>query len=179
MCSFDDKATIKNTDINLNDGDIFSFGKTDFRVIHIPGHTLGHVAFYSKKAKVIFSGDTLFSLGCGRIFEGSFEQMFNSIEKIKKLPSDTLIYCGHEYTEKNGEFAVSIDDQNKILKERIKNVKSNIKQGLPSIPVSLKNELDTNIFLRCENEKIKSKLQMDNASKLEVFTKLRNLKDQF
>ena len=179
VCSFDDKATIKNTDINLNDGDIFSLGKTDFRVIHIPGHTLGHVAFYSKNAKVIFSGDTLFSLGCGRIFEGSFEQMFNSIEKIKKLPSDTLIYCGHEYTEKNGEFAVSIDDQNKILKERIKNVKSNIKQGLPSIPVSLKNELDTNIFLRCENEKIKSKLQMHNASKLEVFTKLRNLKDQF
>ena len=179
VCSFDDKATIKNTDINLNDGDIFSFGKTDFRVIHIPGHTLGHVAFYSKKAKVIFSGDTLFSLGCGRIFEGSFEQMFNSIEKIKKLPSDTLIYCGHEYTKKNGEFAVSIDDENKLLKERIKNVASKVKQGLPSIPVSLKNELDTNIFLRCENEKIKSKLQMDNASKLEVFTKLRNLKDQF
>ena len=179
VCSFDDKATIKNTDINLNDGDIFSFGKTDFRVIHIPGHTLGHVAFYSKKAKVIFSGDTLFSLGCGRIFEGSFEQMFNSIEKIKKLPSDPLIYCGHEYTEKNGEFAVSIDDQNEVLKERIKNVVSKVKQGLPSIPVSLKNELDTNIFLRCENEKIKSKLQMHNASKLEVFTKLRNLKDQF
>ena len=179
ICSFHDKGIIKNTDITLNDGDKFSFGKTNFRVIHIPGHTLGHIAFYSKNAKVVFSGDTLFSLGCGRIFEGSFEQMFNSIEKIKKLPSDTLIYCGHEYTKKNGEFAVSIDDENKLLKERIKNVASKVKQGLPSIPVSLKNELDTNIFLRCENEKIKSKLQMDNASKLEVFTKLRNLKDQF
>tara|TARA_Y100000590_G_scaffold365963_1_gene425077 strand:- start:542 stop:1306 length:765 start_codon:yes stop_codon:yes gene_type:complete len=179
ICSFHDKGIIKNTDITLNDGDTFSFGKTNFRAIHIPGHTLGHIAFYSKNAKVIFSGDTLFSLGCGRIFEGSFEQMFNSIEKIKKLPSDTLIYCGHEYTKKNGEFAVSIDDENKLLKERIKNVASKVKQGLPSIPVSLKNELDTNIFLRCENEKIKSKLQMDNASKLEVFTKLRNLKDQF
>ena len=163
----------------MKNGDKFSFGKTDFQVIHIPGHTLGHIAFYSKSAKVIFSGDTLFSLGCGRIFEGSFEQMFSSIEKIKNLPSDTLIYCGHEYTEKNGEFAISIDDQNKILKEKIKNVASKIKQGLPSIPVSLKDELDTNIFLRCENQKIKSKLQMHNASKLEVFTKLRNLKDQF
>ena len=97
----------------------------------------------------------------------------------KNLPPDTLIYCGHEYTEKNGEFAISIDDQNKVLKEKIKNVASKIEQGLPSIPVSLKEELDTNIFLRCENEKIKSKLQMHNASKLEVFTKLRNLKDQF
>ena len=179
VCSFHDKGIIKNADITLKDGDTFSFGKTNFRAIHIPGHTLGHVAFYSKNAKVLFSGDTLFSLGCGRIFEGSFEQMFNSIEKIKKLPSDTLIYCGHEYTEKNGDFAVSIDDQNEVLKERIKNVVSKVKQGLPSIPVSLKNELDTNIFLRCENEKIKSKLQMHNASKLEVFTKLRNLKDQF
>ena len=91
----------------------------------------------------------------------------------------TLIYCGHEYTKKNGEFAIKIDDQNKVLKERIKNVASKIKQGLPSIPVSLKDELNTNIFLRCENQKIKSKLQMRNASKLEVFTKLRNLKDQF
>ena len=105
--------------------------------------------------------------------------MFKSIEKIKNLPPDTMIYCGHEYTKKNGEFAISIDDQNNVLKEKIKNVASKIEQGLPSIPVSLKEELDTNIFLRCENEKIKSKLQMHNASKLEVFTKLRNLKDQF
>ena len=134
FCHMLASSYIKNTDINLRDGDKFSFGKTDFQVIHIPGHTLGHVAFYSKSAKVIFSGDTLFSLGCGRIFEGSFEQMFSSIEKIKNLPSDTLIYCGHEYTEKNGEFAISIDDQNKILKEKIKNVASKIKQGLPSIP---------------------------------------------
>ena len=81
--------------------------------------------------------------------------------------------------KKNGEFAIKIDDQNKVLKERIKNVASKVKQGLPSIPVSLKDELNTNIFLRCENQKIKSKLQMRNASKLEVFTKLRNLKDQF
>ena len=96
--SFHDKEIIKNADINLKDAEIFSFGKTDFQVVHVPGHTLGHVAFYSKNAKVIFSGDTLFSLGCGRIFEGSFEQMFKSIEKIKNLPPDTMIYCGHEYT---------------------------------------------------------------------------------
>ena len=90
-----------------------------------------------------------------------------------------MIYCGHEYTKKNGEFAISIDDQNKNLKERIKNVANKIKQGLPSIPVSLKDELETNIFLDVKIKKIKSKLKMNNASKLEVFTKLRNLKDQF
>ena len=179
ICSLHDKKVIENTDINLSDGDIFSFGKTDFRVIHIPGHTLGHIAFYSKNAKVIFSGDTLFSLGCGRIFEGSFEQMFNSIEKIKNLPSDTLIYCGHEYTENNGKFAINIDNQNNMLREKIKDVASKIKKGVPSIPVSLSDELNTNIFLRCEDTKIKNKLKMPNASKQEVFSKLRNLKDQF
>ena len=146
VCSFHDKGIIKNTDINLRDGDKFSFGKTDFQVIHIPGHTLGHVAFYSKSAKVIFSGDTLFSLGCGRIFEGSFEQMFSSIEKIKNLPSDTLIYCGHEYTEKNGEFAISIDDQNKILKEKIKNVASKIK-GLDNYMVGTMMEIPRASFV--------------------------------
>ena len=163
----------------MNDGDSFKFGEVDFNVLHIPGHTLGHIAFYSKKAGVVFTGDTLFSLGCGRIFEGSLEQMFNSIEKIKNLPSDTLIYCGHEYTENNGKFAINIDNQNNMLREKIKDVASKIKKGVPSIPVSLSDELNTNIFLRCEDTKIKNKLKMPNASKQEVFSKLRNLKDQF
>ena len=142
-------------------------------------HTLGHIAFYSKNAKVIFSGDTLFSLGCGRIFEGSFEQMFNSIEKIKKLPSDTLIYCGHEYTEKNGQFCISIDKENIKLKNRIEDVKRKTQKKLPSLPITLGEEIETNIFLRCDDKKIKNNLKMDNNSKLEVFTKLRNLKDKF
>ena len=83
-------------------------GETDFKVIHVPGHTLGHIAFYSEKAGVIFTGDTLFSLGCGRIFEGTFEQMFMSLEKIKNLPKNTMIYCGHEYTKNNGSFCISV-----------------------------------------------------------------------
>ena len=156
-----------------------SLGKTNFKIIHIPGHTLGHIAFYSKKANIIFTGDTLFSLGCGRIFEGTFEEMFESLEKIKSLPKNTMIYCGHEYTKKNAEFCISIDKENKKLKDRIKDINNKIQKNLPTVPISLGEELETNIFLRCEDNKIKNNLKMDNGSKFEVFKKLRNLKDKF
>ena len=179
VCSYYDYKRIPGVDIKKNDGDQFSFGETNFRIIHIPGHTLGHIAFYSQKDNVIFTGDTLFSLGCGRIFEGTFEQMFESLEKIKNLPKNTMMYCGHEYTKKNGEFCISIDKKNNKLEDRIKNADSKTQKNLPTIPITLGEELETNIFLRCENKEIKNKLKMNNASKLEVFTKLRNLKDQF
>ena len=179
ICSQKDKEIIQSVDIALNDKDIFSFGEIDFNILNIPGHTLGHIAFHSKKAGVVFTGDTLFSLGCGRIFEGTFEQMFNSLEKIKTLPEDTLVYCGHEYTKKNGEFCISIDKENKNLKDRIEEVNNRIKKNLPTLPVSLGRELENNIFLRCDNSEIKKNLKMENASKFEVFKKLRNLQDQF
>ena len=154
-------------------------GETYFKIIHIPGHTLGHIAFYSEQANVIFTGDTLFSLGCGRIFEGTFEQMFESLEKIKNLPKNTMLYCGHEYTEKNGQFCISIDKENVRLRNRINDVKNKAQKKLPTLPISLGEEIETNIFLRCDDKKIKNNLKMDNNSKLEVFTKLRNLKDKF
>ena len=179
ICSSYDEKKIPGLDIKKNDGDQFLFGETDFKIIHIPGHTLGHIAFYSAKANVIFTGDTLFSLGCGRIFEGTFKQMFQSLEKIKNLPKNTIIYCGHEYTEKNGEFCISIDKENVRLRNRIEDVKNKIQKKLPTLPIALGEEIETNIFLRCDNEKIKSRLKMENSSKLEVFTKLRNLKDKF
>ena len=140
---------------------------------------MGHIAFYSENSKIIFTGDTIFSLGCGRIFEGTHLQMLNSVEKIMKLPKSTLVYCGHEYTKKNGEFCLSIDETNIKLKERIKIVDNKLQKNLPSIPITLGEELETNIFFRFEDNKVKNKLKMNNASKLEVFTKLRNLKDQF
>ena len=179
ICSSYDEKKIPGVDIKKSDGDQFSLGETNFKIIHIPGHTLGHIALYSEKANVIFTGDTLFSLGCGRIFEGTFEQMFESLEKIKNLPKNTMMYCGHEYTKKNGEFCISIDKKNNKLEDRIKNADSKTQKNLPTIPITLGEELETNIFLRCENKEIKNKLKMNNASKLEVFTKLRNLKDQF
>ena len=118
-------------------------------------------------------------LGCGRVFEGTHEQMFKSIEKIKGLPKNTMIYCGHEYTDTNGKFCASIDGENNKLLSKIKEVKNQLKKNNPTIPVLLADELETNIFLRYDDEKIKHNLKMDNSSKLEVFTKLRNLKDQF
>ncbi len=179
VCSSYDESRIPGADIKKSDGDPFSLGETNFKIIHIPGHTLGHIAFYSKKANVIFTGDTLFSLGCGRIFEGTFEQMFSSLEKIKNLSKNTMVYCGHEYTNKNGQFCISIDKENTKLRDRIEDAKSKTQKKLPTLPAALGEELETNIFFRCDNKKIKSNLKMDNASKLEVFTKLRNLKDKF
>jgi hydroxyacylglutathione hydrolase len=121
-----DEKRIPDIDIKKKDGDFFSIGKTNFKVVHIPGHTLGHICFFSKQSKALFVGDTLFSLGCGRIFEGTFEQMFESLEKIKNLPKDTMIYCGHEYTDNNGKFCISIDKKMKNSKIELK--KSKLKE---------------------------------------------------
>ena len=179
ICSTYEAEKIPGADIKKKNNDQFNLGQTNFKVIHVPGHTLGHIAFYSEKANVIFTGDTLFSLGCGRIFEGTFEQMFTSLEKIKGLSKNTMIYCGHEYTNNNGSFCISIDKDNKKLQDRIQVVQDKIEKKLPTLPVKLSDELETNIFLRYDNKIIKNNLKMSNGSKLEVFTKLRNLKDQF
>ena len=179
VCSSYSQKQIPGADIKKKDDDLFKFGNLNFKVMHIPGHTLDHISFFCNEAKAIFTGDTLFSLGCGRVFEGTYEQMFASIEKIKNLPKDTLIYCGHEYTLNNGKFCLSIDRENNKLLKKIDKIKKKLKKNSPTIPVSLDDELETNIFLRCDNEKIKRNLKMNNSSKLEVFTKLRNLKDQF
>ena len=99
-----DKKRIPEIDVLLNDGQEFKIGNLSFKTIFIPGHTSGHIAFYFKKEKIVFTGDTLFSLGCGRIFEGTYQQMFSSLQLFKSFPKDTKIYCGHEYTLKNSEF---------------------------------------------------------------------------
>jgi len=179
ICSSYESNKIPGADIKKSDGEKFTFGEINFEVLHIPGHTIGHIAFYSEKPSIIFTGDTLFSLGCGRIFEGTFEQMFNSLEKIKKLKKNTMIYCGHEYTENNGKFCISIDKDNERLKKRMQDVKNKNQKKIPTVPVTLSDELETNIFLRSDDEKIKNNLKMNNSSELEIFTKLRNLKDKF
>ena len=174
-----DKDRIPFIDKFLNNNQNFKIGNLSFLLIFIPGHTSGHVAFYSKNEKVIFTGDTLFSLGCGRVFEGTNEQMFNSLNKFKKLPLDTKIYCGHEYTKKNLEFCIKYEPQNKYLKKKKDWINAKIKSNLPSIPVSIEEELRTNIFLRCDEQEVKSTLNLDNSSEQEIFAKLRDLKDNF
>ena len=174
-----DKDRIPFIDKFLNDNQNFQIGNLNFSTIFIPGHTKGHIAFYLKKEKIIFSGDTLFSLGCGRIFEGTYEQMFKSINKFKKLPEETKIYCGHEYTKKNLEFCIKYEPDNEYLKKKKVWVDTKMKSKSPTIPTTIGEELDTNIFLRCDKQSVKNALNLDNSSELDIFVKLRDLKDNF
>ena len=168
----------------LTDKDKISIIGIDFDVISIPGHTLDHIGFYSANANnpILFCGDTLFAGGCGKIFEGTYEQMFHALKKITKLPTNTNIYCGHEYTLSNLKFALEADDTNKELIEEFKKVKNKINSNIPSLPTTLDKELKVNPFLRCDNiniqNKIIEKFKVSN-NELEVFTALRKWKDNF
>ena len=153
--------------------------KFEAKVIHIPGHTLGHICYYFYKENNLFTGDTLFSLGCGRIFEGTYEQMFSSLEKIKKLPGETKIYCGHEYTLQNSKFCITYDKDNQNLIKKIKDIKEKSKKKIPTIPSTINDELKSNIFLRSDNKEIKTNLGINNSTSLTTFSKLRDLKDNF
>ncbi len=149
----------------VDDNQLWEANNFKSKIIHIPGHTSGHICFYFFNEKIIFTGDTLFSLGCGRIFEGTYNQMFNSLNKFKKFPEETKIYCGHEYTLKNSEFCLKYDPNNLKLKNKIKEIKSKLSNNLPTLPSTIKDELECNVFLKVKD--------------LENFSKLRDLKDNF
>ena len=161
----DDYKRIPEIDILLKDKEVWKEGNFEVKIIHIPGHTLGHICFYFYKENILFTGDTLFSLGCGRIFEGTYLQMFESLNKLKTLPLHTKIFCGHEYTMQNSRFCLAHDQNNKNLKNKIINIKKKLQEKLPTIPSTIKEELECNIFLRSDNVK--------------TFSKLRDLKDNF
>ena len=161
----DDKDRIPEIDILVHDQEIWVYENFEAKILHIPGHTLGHICFYFYKENSVFTGDTLFSLGCGRIFEGTNSQMFNSLKKIKELPLETKIFCGHEYTLNNSKFCISHDKDNKKLKSKIIEIEKKLRDHLPTIPSTIKEELECNIFLKSEN--------------VEAFSKLRDLKDNF
>ena len=160
-----DKEKIPGIDTLVDDQEIWMHESFEAKVIHVPGHTLGHICFYFYKEESIFTGDTLFSLGCGRIFEGTYSQMFHSLKKLKKLPKNTKIFCGHEYTKLNSKFCMTNDKNNENLKAKINDMELKLKSGLPTIPSTIKDELECNIFLRSNN--------------IESFSKLRDLKDNF
>jgi len=160
-----DKKRIPGVDILVDDEQIWKNENFEAKIMHIPGHTTGHICFYFYNNKIIFTGDTLFSLGCGRIFEGTYLQMFNSLSKFKKLPLDTKIFCGHEYTIQNSKFCLTHDPSNQKLKKKIIEIKDKLINNLPTIPSTIKEELECNIFLKSDN--------------LESFSKLRDLKDNF
>ena len=161
----EDSYRIPDIDILLEDNQIWKAQNFIAKIIHIPGHTSGHICFHFFNEKLVFTGDTLFSLGCGKIFEGTYKQMYNSLNKIKSLPKETRVYCGHEYTLNNSRFCVKYDSKNLNLKRKVDNINKKIENGLPTIPSTIKEELDCNIFLRTKD--------------LKSFTKLRDLKDNF
>jgi hydroxyacylglutathione hydrolase len=175
----DDENRIPNIDKLLKDNQEFKIGNLIFTTIFIPGHTKGHIAFYLKKEKIVFTGDTLFSLGCGRVFEGTYEQMFQSLNKLKNLPIDTKVYCGHEYTYKNLEFCLKFNPNNNFLKQKKNSIELNLKNQRPTIPSTIGDEIKTNIFFKYSDPDVKKALNSENSSDLEIFTKLRDLKDNF
>ena len=160
-----DKERIPQIDILLKDQEVWVHKNFEAKIIHIPGHTLGHICFYFRKEESVFTGDTLFSLGCGRIFEGTYSQMFDSLTKLKELPQSTKVFCGHEYTKQNSKFCMIHDKNNEDLKAKISDIELKLKDGKPTIPSTIKEELECNIFLRSNN--------------VESFSKLRDLKDNF
>ena len=174
-----DKNRIPQIDTVLKDNHEFKIGTLNFTTIFIPGHTRGHVAFYFKKERVVFTGDTLFSLGCGRVFEGTYKQMFQSLNKLKNLPGETKVYCGHEYTFKNLEFCLKFNPNNDFLKKKKNDIKLSLKNKKPTIPSTIADEIKANIFFRVNDPDIKKAINLENSPDLEIFTKLRDLKDNF
>ena len=178
-----ESTRIEGLSRGVDEGDLVTFSDLRGQVIETPGHTSGSLSFYFPSIKALFCGDTLFSLGCGRLFEGSAAQMWSSLLKLRALPDDTMIYAGHEYTEKNAPFALMLDKNNAALKARASEVAQLRKKGLPTLPVSLKTEKETNPFLRADDPEFqkmlaKSGLSMD-ANPAAIFGSLRAAKDRF
>lgn len=170
---------IAGLDRELGEGDTFAFGGMDVKVIHTPGHTTDMINFYMADAGVVFTGDTLFTLGCGRIFEGNPTMMWESLCKLAALPDETIVYSAHEYTLANAKFAASVDVANPNLDVRIMEVKAKRERGAATSPSTIAMEKATNPFLRAADPSIRAYLDMDKATDAEVFAEIRKRKDNF
>jgi hydroxyacylglutathione hydrolase len=174
-----DAARIPGLDQGVVEGDRFEFGALTAEVLETPGHTSGHISYWFPEAKALFCADTLFSLGCGRVFEGSFELMWSSLEKFAPLPDDALVYCAHEYTQSNARFALTVDPDNPALKARAAEVEQQRAAGQPTVPTTLGAERKANPFIRPQDPAIRRVLGMPDASDAEVFAEIRKRKDRF
>ncbi|MBI1209076.1 MAG: hydroxyacylglutathione hydrolase [Azospirillum sp.] len=174
-----DRHRIPELDLALGDGDLCEFGSLTAAVIEVPGHTCGHIAFYFAGAQVLFCGDTLFSLGCGRLFEGTPTQMWGSLLKLRALPEATRVYCGHEYTEANLRFAVTVDPDNPALGQRAAEIMDLRRRNLPTIPSTLGVERATNPFLRADHPALRQAAGLKINDPVAVFAELRRRKDVF
>lgn len=172
-------AKIPTLDETVGEGDSWRFGIFEARIHETPGHTKGHIVYWLPNPGVLFAGDTLFALGCGRVFEGTMEEMWSSLEKLAKLPRATLVYCGHEYTASNAKFALTIEPDNAHLKARADEISEKRSRGEPTLPTTIGAELDANPFLRANLPEVKAAIGMADAADAEVFAEIRRRKDNF
>jgi hydroxyacylglutathione hydrolase len=169
---------VPGIDKAVGEGDTFQFGSLEVRVIETPGHTKGHITYWIPSASLAFAGDTLFALGCGRVFEGTPQQMWGSLQKLAKLPPETSVYCGHEYTASNAKFALTIEPDNETLQARAKEIETLRAQGKPTVPTTIAIELATNPFLRAASPLIRKRLGMETAPDWQVFSEVRERKNK-
>lgn len=175
----DEADKIEGLDELVGDGDTLELGESRFAVMATPGHTLGHVVFYDADGGHLFSADALFSLGVGRMFEGTPGPMWAGLKRLRELPDETLVYCGHEYTQSNAKFALSIDPDNETLKARAAEVESLRAAGRPTIPFNLGEDKKANPFLRADAPELAKHYGLEGADPAEVFAAIRKGKDNF
>ncbi len=174
----DKAAKIANVDLRVGQGDVVKVGTLLARVLETPGHTLDHISYVFDNEKALFAADTLFSIGCGRVFEGDYPMMWDSLLKLRSLPDDFNLYCGHEYTASNVKFALTVEPDNAALKARAEEVAKLRAAGRPTIPVTLGEEKKANVFLRADDPAVAVKLHMKGADPAAVFGELRERKNK-
>ncbi|MEM7097272.1 MAG: hydroxyacylglutathione hydrolase [Pseudomonadota bacterium] len=174
-----DAARIPGIDVKVSQDDIVAIGNSEAVVLEVPGHTSGHIAYYFADDGIAFVGDTLFALGCGRLFEGTPDQMWNSLQKLMALPGETIVYCAHEYTQANAAFALSVDPNNPDLQERVREIDALRAQNKPTVPTTIARELASNPFLRPHSDLLQQELDLEGSDLVTVFAETRRRKDNF
>ena len=174
-----DRHRLPSLDIALKGGDTVAVGESVAEIFEVPGHTVGHIAYWFAEAKALFSADSLMVMGCGRLFEGTPEQMWHTLSTLAALPDDTLVYSGHEYAESNARFALSVDPDNVALATRAKEIAAMRQMGGATVPARLDLERATNPFLRVPDAAFKARLRLENLPDAQVFAEVRRRKDSF
>jgi hydroxyacylglutathione hydrolase len=174
-----DRERIPAIDVALGEGDCYTIGSEEAEIFDVPGHTRGHIAFWFPTSRALFCGDTLFTLGCGRMFEGTPPQMWHSLSKLRALPAETRVFCGHEYTQANARFALTVEPGNRALAERAKSVDAMRSQGRPTVPATLGEEVATNPFLRADRPELQKAAGLAGRDPVAVFGEIRHRKDVF